>query len=54
MSNSAVWASSAGNKFRQVARETENATTKALAEGLTDITEALRELSTELQQASKK
>jgi hypothetical protein len=30
-----------GNKFRQLARETENPTTKLLAEGLIDLTEGL-------------
>jgi hypothetical protein len=44
MSNAAQWAVSAANKFRQVARETENPTTKLLAEGLTDLAEAIREL----------
>jgi hypothetical protein len=33
MSNAAHWAVSAGNKFREVARTTENPTTKLLAEG---------------------
>jgi hypothetical protein len=42
--NAAVWATSAGNKFRQVARETENPTTKLLAEGLTYLSEAIRDL----------
>jgi hypothetical protein len=40
MSNAAPWASTAGNKFREVARSTENPTTKLLAEGLTALTEA--------------
>jgi len=44
MSNAAPWAATAGNKFREVARTTENPTTKLLAEGLTALTEALREL----------
>jgi hypothetical protein len=48
------WASSAGNKFRQVARESENPATKLLAEGLTDITEALRELCAELANVEKR
>ncbi|MFI5511705.1 hypothetical protein ACIA48_29965 [Mycobacterium sp. NPDC051804] len=49
ISNSAAWATSAGNNFRQVARETENPTTKLLAEGLTHLTEALRELDQKLE-----
>jgi hypothetical protein len=44
MSNAAQWAVSAGNKSRHVARETENPTTKQLAEGLTHLAEAIREL----------
>jgi hypothetical protein len=44
MSNAAHWAVSAGNKFREVARTTENPTTKMLAEGLTHLAEAVREL----------
>jgi hypothetical protein len=44
MSNAASWAVSAGNKFREVARTTENPTTKLLAEGLTYLSEAIREL----------
>lgn len=48
MSNSASWAVSAGNKFRQVARTTENPTTTLLAEGLTHLSEAIRELHQEL------
>lgn len=43
--NAAVWATGAANKFREVARTTENETTKALAEGLTHLAEAIRELS---------
>ncbi len=42
MSNAAPWAATAGNKFREVARTTENPTTRLLAEGLTALTEALR------------
>jgi hypothetical protein len=37
-------AATAGNKFREVARSTENPTTKLLAEGLTALVEAVREL----------
>lgn len=45
MSNSAAqWATSAANHFRAVARTTENPTTKQLAEGLTHLAEAIREL----------
>ena len=40
----AVWAVSAANKFREVERTTENPTTKLLAEGLTHLAEAIREL----------
>jgi|GEM_PF-2480350 len=49
MSNSAHWAVSAGNKFREVARTTENLTTKRLAEGLTHLSEAVRELHQEVE-----
>jgi uncharacterized protein YukE len=48
MSNSAMWAGSAGNKFREVARTTDNPTTKALAEGLTHLAEAIKELDQEV------
>jgi hypothetical protein len=48
MGNSAQWAVSAGNKFREVARTTENPTTKLLAEGLTHLAEAIRELHQDL------
>jgi hypothetical protein len=34
MSNAAPWASTAGNKFREVTRSIDNPTTKLLAEGL--------------------
>jgi hypothetical protein len=44
MSNAASWAISAGNKFREVARTTENPTTRLLAEGLSHLAEAIREL----------
>lgn len=44
MSNASPCASTAGNKFREVATTTESSTTKLLAEGLTALTEALREL----------
>ncbi len=43
--NAAVWATSAANQFRAVARSTENETTKALAEGLVHLAEAVRELA---------
>jgi hypothetical protein len=49
MSNAAPWASTAGNKFREVARTTEKPTPKLLAEGLTALTEALRELDSKLE-----
>lgn len=48
MSNAAHWAASAANKFREVARTTENPNTKLLAEGLTHLSEAVRELHQEL------
>ena len=44
MSRSALGPRSTGNKFREVARSSENPATKLLAEGLTALTEALREL----------
>jgi hypothetical protein len=49
MSNAAPWATTAGNKFREVAKNTENPTAKLLAEGLTAFTEALRELDDKLE-----
>jgi hypothetical protein len=49
MNNAAPWATTAGNKFREVARSTENPTTKLLAERLTALTEALRELDDKLE-----
>jgi translation initiation factor 2B subunit (eIF-2B alpha/beta/delta family) len=48
MSDAASWAVSAANKFREVARTTENPTTTLLAEGLTHLSEAIRELHQEL------
>ncbi len=53
MSNAAPWAVTAGNKFREVARSTENPTTKLLAEGLTALTEALRELDIKLEKVER-
>jgi hypothetical protein len=44
MSNAAAWAGTAGNKFRQAARESTNPTTVLIAEGLTALAEANREL----------
>jgi hypothetical protein len=49
MSNAEPWAVTAGDKFREVARSTDIATTKLLAEGLTALTEALRELDDKLE-----
>ena len=43
--NSAWWAVSAANQFRALARNTENETTKALAEGLVPLSEAIRALA---------
>jgi len=48
MSNAASWAISAANKFREVTRSTENPTTKLLAEGLTYLSEAVRDLQQEI------
>jgi hypothetical protein len=53
MSKAASWASTAGNKFREVARTAENPTTKLLAEGLTALTEALRELDDKLEKINQ-
>jgi hypothetical protein len=46
--NAAIWATSAANKFREVTRSTENPTTKLLAEGLTYLAEAVRDLHAEI------
>jgi hypothetical protein len=48
MSNAAHWAASAGNKFREVSRTTENPTTTLLAEGPTHLSEGVRELQQEM------
>jgi hypothetical protein len=48
MGNAAGWAGTAGNKFRQAARESTNPTTTLLAEGLTALAEAIRDLDQEL------
>jgi hypothetical protein len=53
MSNAAPWAVTAGNKFREVVRTTDNPTTKLLAEGLTSLTEALRELDDKLEKVER-
>jgi hypothetical protein len=53
MSNAAPWASTASNKFREVARTTDNPTTKLLAEGLTALTEAIRELDEKLKKVAQ-
>jgi hypothetical protein len=53
MSNAAPWASTAGNKFREVARSTENPTTKLLAEGLTALAEAIRDLDDKLEKVGQ-
>ena len=53
MSNAAPWATTAGNSFREVAMTTDNPTTKLLAEGLTALTEALRELDSKLEQVGQ-
>jgi hypothetical protein len=49
MSNAATWAISAANKFREVTRKTENPTTQLLAEGLTSLSEAVRDLHQEIE-----
>jgi hypothetical protein len=49
VTNAAPWAATAGNKFREVMRSTDNPTTKLLAEGLTALNEALRELDARLE-----
>lgn len=49
MSNAAPWATTAGNKFRDVARTSENPTTKLLAEGLTALAEGIRELDQQVE-----
>jgi uncharacterized protein YukE len=54
MSNAASWAGTAGNKFREVSRSTENPTTKLLAEGLTALGEAVRELDQELRNVGQR
>ncbi len=53
MSNAAPWAVTAGNKFREVVRITENPSTKLLAEGLAALTEALRELDDKLEKVER-
>lgn len=53
MGNSAAWAIGAANSFRAVARETENPTTKTLAEGLTHLAEAIRELDQQIETVSR-
>ena len=53
MSNAAPWATTTGNKFREVARYTDNPTTKLLAEGLTALAEAVRELDAKLEKVEQ-
>jgi hypothetical protein len=48
MSNAASWAGTAGNKFRQAARASDDPTTKLLAEGLPALADTVRELADEL------
>ena len=50
MGNSAQWAISACNKFREVARTTQNPTTKLLAEGLTHLAEGVREMDSQVEE----
>lgn len=47
MNDAGPWAVTAANKFREVARSTENPTTKLLAEGLVALAEAVRDLAPE-------
>jgi excisionase family DNA binding protein len=54
MSNSSQWATSAANKFGAVIRETENPTTKLLAQGLRELAEAVRDLGAELERVEKR
>jgi hypothetical protein len=51
--NAAPWATGAENKFRQVARTTENPTTKLLAEGLSALAEAVRQLDHDVEAVRK-
>jgi hypothetical protein len=53
MSNAAAWASTAGSKFREISRCTENPTAKLLAEGLTARTEAIRALDAKLESVER-
>jgi hypothetical protein len=53
MSNAASWAGTAGNKFRQAAKASNDPTAKLLAEGLTALAEAVRELDQELGNVSR-
>ncbi len=54
MSNAGSWAATASNKIREVSRSTENPTTKLLAEGLTALAEAVRELDQELRNVGQR
>ncbi len=54
MSNAAPWTTTAGNKFREAARSTENPTAKLLAEGLTALTESLGELDGRLEKVEQR
>lgn len=49
VSNAASWAATAENKFRQAARDSTNATTVLIAEGLTALAEAIRELDLQME-----
>jgi hypothetical protein len=53
MSNAAAWAGTAGNKFRQAARESTNPTTVLIAEGLTALAEAIRELDLQVEKGRR-
>jgi hypothetical protein len=54
MSNATHWAVSAANKFREVQRSPENPTTNLLAEGLTYLSEAVRDLHQEVDSLESK
>jgi hypothetical protein len=53
MSNAAAWAGTASNKFRQAARESTNPTTVLIAEGLTALAEAIRELDLQVEKGRR-
>ena len=48
MGNAASWAATAGNKFRQASKASDDPALAHLAEGLTALAEAVRELDHDL------